>query len=139
MPETLLWDPWENAVIGNVVSDNRVADLGVAGVGVDTSTLGNCFAGNIFTTSAPTDIETLAPCGGDRLAATGTARRSTSLSWLADAETNPPSVDYQTATLPDPPDARGMADPATRARRAGSRPPRTVDLDAIAVPAKPAG
>ena len=31
----------------------------------DPATLGNCFAGNTFTTSAPTDLETLAPCDGE--------------------------------------------------------------------------
>ena len=137
VPESLLWDAWDNSVIGNDVSDSRVADLGVAGVGVETSTLRNCWSGNIFTTSAPADIETLAPCG-----ATGTGDWNASpldvLSWIADAETNPPSVDYQTAPLPDPPVLDGMADPEN-APVEPARSPRAVDIDAIVVPAKPAG
>ncbi len=136
VPETLLWDPWDNSVIGNDVSDSRVADLGVAGVGVDTSTLRNCWADNIFTTSAPANIETLAPCG-----ATGSGDWNDTpldvLSWLADAETNPPSVDYQTAPLPEPPDLPGMDDPEN-APVASAGPPRTVDVAVIAVPTKPA-
>ena len=137
VPESLLWDAWDNSVIGNDVSDSRVADLGVAGVGVETSTLRNCWSGNIFTTSAPADIETLAPCG-----ATGSGDWNASpldvLSWIADAETNPPSVDYQTAPLPDPPVLEGMSDPEN-APVEPARAPRTVDIDAIVVPAKPAG
>ena len=109
----------------------------MAGVGVDTSTLRNCWSGNIFTTSAPANIETLAPCG-----ATGSGDWSASpldvLSWIADAETNPPSVDYQTAPLPDPPVLEGMADPEN-APVEPARAPRSVDIDAIVVPAKPAG
>jgi hypothetical protein len=137
VPESLLWDAWDNSVIGNDVSDSRVADLGVAGVGVETSTLRNCWSGNIFTTSAPADIETLAPCG-----ASGSGDWNASpldvLSWIADAETNPPSVDYQTAPLPDPPVLDGMSDPEN-APVEPARSPRTVDIDAIVVPAKPAG
>ena len=64
-PELLLWDPYENTVTDNVVEDSRIADIAVGSVSSDPATLGNCFAGNTFTTSAPADLETLAPCDGE--------------------------------------------------------------------------
>ena len=64
-----MWHPYENRVVGNVVETSGIADLAVAtadlfGTGETTDTLGNCFSDNTFTTSAPADIETLAPCDG---------------------------------------------------------------------------
>lgn len=136
VPEQLLWDSWDNRVIGNEVSESGVADLGVAGVGVPTQDLRNCWSANLFTTSAPANIETLAPCDG-----TGSGDWDDTpldvLSWLAEAETRPPSVDYQTAPLPDPPVLEGMEDPEN-APVVPAGPPRTVDLAAIVVPARPA-
>ncbi len=137
VPEALLWESWDNQVIGNDVSDSRVADLGVAGVGVPTQDLRNCWSGNVFTTSAPANIETLAPCGG-----TGSGNWDDTpldvLSWLSEIETRPAPVDYQTAPLPDPPVLEGMDDPEN-APVVHAGPPRPVDLTAIAVPTKPAG
>ena len=65
----VLWPPRENKVIGNVVSGSGVADLAVGTIdvfdaGITTDTLGNCFADNTFTTSAPQAIEQVAPCSG---------------------------------------------------------------------------
>jgi len=65
----VLWPPRENKVIGNVVSGSKLADLAVGTIdvfnaGVTTETLGNCFAGNTFGTSAPQAIEQVAPCSG---------------------------------------------------------------------------
>ena len=63
-------DAYENEVTGNVVTDSREADLAVASAGEDIATFRNCFAGNEFATSAPLDLQALAPCeatssGGD--------------------------------------------------------------------------
>ena len=63
-PESLLWDAYENVVTDNVIEDSRIADLAVGSI-ADPASLGNCFAGNTFATSAPIDLEALAPCDGD--------------------------------------------------------------------------
>ena len=137
-PRALLWDPWDNAVVGNDVSDKRVADLGVAGVGVDTSTLAQLLGRQHCSRRRrrPT-IETLAPVRRHRIGRLERQRRSMSLSWLADAETNPPSVDYQTATA-----ARhagrcaGMDDPENAPVEPADVPPRRSTSTAIVRPGK---
>ncbi len=45
-PDVNLWNPLDNTVTGNVVSESGAADLVIASVDTDLSTLGNCFAGN---------------------------------------------------------------------------------------------
>src|SRR6056297_74555 len=138
IPDTLLWEAQFNQVIGNVLSDNRAGDLGVAGVGVATEELGNCFAGNEFQTTAPAALETLAPCEGE-----GSGDWSVEpldvLSWLVEAESRPPSVDYQAAELPPKPVLDNMPDAATAPADPANDIVIDVDVDAIEVPAAPAG
>ena len=130
----ILWDSVQNRVIGNVLSDNREADLIIASAGTDVSTLGNCFSGNTFTTTAPNNLETLAPCD-----ATGSGDWKDGeynvVAWLG--ETHPPSVDWQTADLPTLEPQADMPDAATAPVRAAIGP-KAIDLDAIVVPSKPA-
>src|SRR3546814_17766569 len=67
-PEQLalvLWDAMQNSIVGNEVSESGVADLGFGSLQTDLASLGNCFGGNTFTTTAPTDLEGLAPCEGE--------------------------------------------------------------------------
>lgn len=133
--ESVLWDAYQNRVIGNVLEDNRAADLLVASVGTDISTLGNCFAGNTFTTSSPTALETLAPCdavgsgdwtlGGYNIAL-----------WLV--EEKPPSVDWKTAPLPELGEWESMPDAATAPANPATNVPQPIDIDAITVPDAPA-
>jgi parallel beta helix pectate lyase-like protein len=136
VPESLLWEAYDNSIRDNVVEASGVADLGVAGVSVPSADLRNCWSGNVFTTSAPNNIEVLAPCG-----ATGSGNWEDNpldvLSWIAEADSRPPSVDYKTAELPPPPVLEGMADPEN-APVEPAKTPRTVDLAAIVVPTKPA-
>ena len=131
----VLWDAWENRVIGNVLEDNRLVDLLVASAGTDLSTLGNCFAGNTFTTSAPNNIEPLAPCD-----ASGTGDWADGAyditQWLA--EEHPPSVDWKTAPLPELELQENMADAATEPANPATNVPMAIDLAAVQVPAKPA-
>jgi hypothetical protein len=131
----ILWDAQQNRVAGNVLSDNRVADLLLASAGTEISTLGNCFSGNTFTTSRPNALETLAPCAG-----TGAGEWKDGeydiASWLGEA--HPPSVDWQTAPLPALEPQEQMQDAATEPAHPATDVPPKVDLDAIAVPAKPA-
>ena len=134
----LLWDSQDTTVRGNVLEDNRRADIAVGSAGSDLWTLGNCFEGNTFTTSAPLDLEKLAPCGSplSKDAGDWTAGDLNVITWLVDAETAPPSVDWKTATLPDMPVFDSMPDAATAAAVPASATPPVIDLDAITVPDK---
>jgi hypothetical protein len=120
-----------------VLEDNRRADIAVGSAGTDLWTLGNCFEGNTYTTSAPTSLEALSPCGTPLTAdgdwVTGDLQVIT---WLVDAETAPPSVDWKIATLPEMPVFDSMPDAATAPGVAASATPPVVDLDAITVPDK---
>lgn len=133
VPDAVLWDSHGNSVEGNVLEDNRVADIAVDSAGTDISTLGNCFSGNTFSSSAPTDLETLAPCSGTG-SGDWTAGVLNVASWLA--ETHPPSQDYQTSS-PEPPDQDNMPDAATAPASPATSGPMTIDIDAITVPTKP--
>ena len=87
----LLWERYENVVADNVVEDSRIADLAVGSIG-DPATLGNCFSGNTYTTSAPTDLEALAPCDGDGQGDWSAGALDLGAR-IAAAENAPPSVD----------------------------------------------
>ena len=56
-----------NRIVGNVVSKSATADL--AAFGGD----GNCFTGNTFTTSKPSNIEQVLPCSGTAVPRDGRA------------------------------------------------------------------
>ena len=132
----LLWESQQTRVIGNVVSDSRQADIINASVSMAEADLGNCFSGNTYASTAPNNLETLAPCDG-----TGTGDwadgKYNILSWLEDNP--PPSVDWQTAVLPPLQPQENMPDVATAPARPATDVPYNVDLAAITVPAKPAG
>jgi parallel beta-helix repeat protein len=139
VPATVLWDSHDNQVTGNVTSDNREGDLVVASAGTDLSTLGNCFSGNTFTTTAPTDLEALAPCGSAGSGGDWSAGALDVASWIAEQASLPPSVDYQTAPTPEPPaDLPNMPDAATAPAAPASATPPAIDLASIPVPTKPA-
>jgi hypothetical protein len=132
----LLWDSHQNTVVDNAVSDSREADLAVASAGGDISTFGNCFSGNEFTTSAPTDIEVLAPCEGT---GTGdwTAGDLNVARWIGEQANLPGEVDWKTAPLPELGPHENMADPATAPARPATDVPAPIDLDAITLPDAP--
>ena len=134
----ILWDSQDNTVRNNVLEDNRRADIAVGSAGTDLWTLGNCFEGNTFTTSAPLDLETLAPCGTALSKDTGdwAAGDLMVILWLDDQAKAPPSVDWKIATLPDMPVFDSMPDAATAPGVAASATPPVIDLDAITVPDK---
>lgn len=137
IPEALLWEPQNNRVTQNVVSDSRVADIAVEGVSVATEELGNCFAGNTFSSSAPAELEGLAPCDGEGSGDWSVGTLGV-LDWLTDAENAPPSVDYQTAELPDPPVLENMPDAETAPADPATNIVVAIDVDTIEVPAPPA-
>lgn len=131
---SILWDSFENRVIGNVLEDNREGDIVVASVGTDLASLANCASGNTFTLSFPTAIEAVAPCDG-----TGTGAWADGVynvaAWLV--EERPPSVDWKTAALPALEPQENMPDAADAPASPATNVPYAVDLAAIKVPAKP--
>jgi hypothetical protein len=58
------------------------------------------------------------------------------ITWLVDAETAPPSVDWKTSNLPEMPTLENMPDAATAPAVPASATPPTIDLAAITVPDK---
>lgn len=134
-PDSLLWNSMENEVTGNVLEDNRTADLAVASVDADISTLGNCFADNTFTLSAPVDLEALAPCDGDG-SGDWTDGTLDVAQWLVEKDSRPPAVDYAEADLPPLEPQENMPDASVPAQPAINMPP-VVDVDAIGVPDAP--
>lgn len=132
----VFWDSTENRVVGNFVSGSGLGDLGVGSIGTEISTLDNCFADNTISSSAPADLQALAPCEGAPRA-TDWSQNALDLAVLIGAE-RPPSVDYQTAPLPDRGPQPNMPDAATAPARPATDGPMTVDVDAIVVPTRPA-
>ena len=48
------------------MSGSGLGDLAAGSIGADLQTLGNCFSDDTFTTSAPSDLEALAPATAPR-------------------------------------------------------------------------
>lgn len=132
----VLWDAMENSIRDNVVSGSGLADLALGSLQPDLASLGNCFSGNTFETTSPAQLEALAPCDGEPTA-TDWAARALDLGALIAAE-RPPSVDYETAPTPEPPDQPNMPDAATAPAQPATNVPYEVDVDAIEVPERPA-
>jgi hypothetical protein len=132
VPSVVLWSPRLNQIRDNVVSDSGLADIGLGSLEEDLSTLRNCFAGNEFSTTAPADLETLAPCEGD-----GSGDWDANAFDLVElmAAERPPSGDWRTSPIPS--EQPNMADAADAPARPATDVPATVDLDAIAVPTRP--
>jgi len=140
VPEgALLWDSFENRVIGNVVSESGLADIAVGTAGTDPATLGNCWSGNEITSSRPAALEELAPCDGEGSGGDWTVDPLDVVAWLAEQETLPPEVDWRDAPLPELGSHDSMPDAATAPARPATDVPFPVDLDAITVPAAPGG
>jgi hypothetical protein len=132
-PDLNLWNPMNNVVTGNVVTESGVADLAVASVDTDLSTLGNCFAGNEHSSSAPEALETLAPCDGEG-SGDWTAGTIDLATWLADLENAPDPPNYETAPTPELEPQENMPDAATAPADPADDIVIDVDVASIAVP-----
>ena len=132
----ILWDSYENVIRDNVVSDSGSGDLAVASVLTDTSTLGNCFTGNDAATTRPADLQTIGACGA---AASGdwSVDALNVIAWLTEVESAPPSVDWQTAPLPDLVPQPDMPDAATAPTDPMTASMPAMDVDAVGLPADP--
>lgn len=132
----VLWDPQENRVVGNAVSGSGLADLAFGSLQPDLASLGNCFADNTFETASPVALEQLTPCDGAQPTSTDWATGALDLPALVVAQ-HPPSVDYQTAPTPEPPDQPTMPDADTAPARPATDVPVEIDVAAIALPKRP--
>lgn len=136
VPAAVLWDSHENVIKDNVLEDNRVADIAVDSAGTELVTLGNSFCGNTFATSAPLQLEALAPCDGAKPTASDwTAGVLNVVGWLG--ETHPPSQDYRTSS-PEPPAQANMPGAATAPAHPATDVPGVIDIASIGVPSRPA-
>ena len=131
--DLVLWSPKNNRVVGNVVSGSGLGDIAVGDLQDDLASLNNCFSDNQFTTSAPLDLETLAPCSGQGSGDWNAGRLDLANLILSE---RPPEKDWR--TTPIPPAQPNMPDAATAAATP-ARGPKSVDLTAIDVPSRPAG
>ncbi len=138
----VVWNPFDNRVVDNVVETSGEADLAVGtidllGTGETTDTLRNCFSGNTFTTAAPTDLEQLAPCDAEGNGGDWSAGALDLLTLLGSPADAPPKDTYK--TTPEPEDQPNMPDADTAPARPATDVPMEVDVAAIKVPTKPAG
>jgi hypothetical protein len=136
----VIWNPFENRVVDNVVENSGEADLAVGTVdlldtGETTDTLDNCFSGNTFASSAPAQIETLAPCDG-----TGSGDWNDGaldlLGLLGSPAEAPPEDAYK--NTPEPGEQPNMPDAESAPARPARDVPMAVDVEAIELPSKPA-
>lgn len=135
-PGLVVWDASGNHVVGNVVSGSGVADLATSslGDGAAVAALGNCFSGNTFTTTAPKDLEALAPCEGEGSGGDFDAGGLNLLPLIEDQAPAPPKDTYQ--KTPEPEAQESMPDALTKVPERFTAPAKP-DVDAIEVPEKP--
>jgi hypothetical protein len=134
----VLWQPWENVIRDNVVSNSGDADIGIDSIDIDLSTLRNCFSDNVVERTAPSALQELAPCDGDAVDGDWTEGGLGAIAWLTEIDMLAPDMPWQDMPLPELGRHEGMADPATAPARPATDVPFPVDLDAIEVPELPA-
>jgi len=140
VPEgALVWDSFNNVVRDNVVTNSGEADIALAATVADISTFGTCVSGNEFTSTAPFDLEALAPCDGEGSGGDWSAGDLAVIRWWGEQDGLPGEVDWKLAPLPDLGAHQGMPDAATAPAHPATDVPFTVNLDAITVPDLPAG
>ncbi len=117
-----IYTPERNTVEGNVLDDNALDLLYLQDPSIDHSA-GNCFAGNTFTTSLPTRIESLLPCPGVQTPVAAVV-------W--EQPLPPEGIDYR--SIPAPKGQASMPAASTAPWASASPTPPTVDLASIEVP-----
>lgn len=135
----VLWNPFANTIRNNVIEGSGEADLAVGtvdliGTGESTDKLDNKFCDNTFTTSAPANLEQLAPCDG-----TGSGswdERPLDLLGLMGNPAPKPADDTYKNT-PEPAPQENMPNARTAPPAKGFKGPGKVDLAAIELPDKP--
>jgi plastocyanin len=135
-PKAQNFNAHKNKVTDNVVSDSKQFDLGlVPSIDKATDSLGNCFSANTFTTSSPTDVEKLVPCGG--AAQPGFNAELARFAGLL-AGDKPASADYKTLVLPPVPTLANMPNAKTAKPQPATRAnvPMKINVASIKVPTK---
>jgi hypothetical protein len=94
---------------------------------------GNCFSGNVHTTSEPAGVETLIPCGS---APTGAFEANLGLLLQLIGRDKPPAGDVR--NMPDPPAQPTMPDALTAPARPAADMPPAVDVASVPLPDPPA-
>ena len=140
-PGTVIWHPTGNRFIGNVVEASGLADLASATVALKegdltTADLDNCFSDNVFSTSAPSNLEELAPCDATGNGGDFTAGQLDLLVLIAEQAEAPPDDAYKNTPIPGDQPTMPNATTTPASRFEG---PTRPDVDAITVPTKPAG
>lgn len=135
-PGLVLWEATGNSIIDNVVEASGLADIASATIPVENNAdLDNCFSGNTFETSSPTDLETIAPCEGETPAqADFTAGAFDLLVLINEQPEAPPKDSYQSTPEPGPQENMPDALTAPYQKYEG---PETPDVASIQVPEKP--
>ncbi len=128
-------------MVGNVVEGSGVADIAVGtldvfNTGATTDTLGNCFSDNTFSTTAPTALESLAPCGAAGTGGDWNAGALDLVGVFLDEPPAPPKSQWKHTPVPPAQDA--MPGRVTRPPER-FRGPDLPDLATITVPDRPAG
>jgi plastocyanin len=129
------WKAVNNKVRENIVSDSGLFDIGYWYGDEKPDAHDNCFADNQYATTAPSDLEAVAPCEG-----TGTldfTKNPLPLGQLATNDGKPGSVDYRKADLPPVPDQPNMPDADTAKGNPAIDVPVKIDVDSIKVPDAP--
>ena len=139
IPDIVIWHPTGNTIRDNVVSDSGLADIGsgtvdLDGSGISTADLDNCFSGNRYETSSPTDLEALAPCDGEGNDGDWTAGAFDLVKLIAEQPEAPPEDRWQQTPEPEPQPSMPDARTAPVVRFTG---PQVPDLEAVQVPARP--
>jgi hypothetical protein len=137
LPALNLWEPYDNRVIGNVLSDNRDVDVAVASPTADLPNFGNCASSNDYTVTAPAALEMLAPCDGEPGDGDWRDGEYDIVAWLVELDSMPPAVPYTDVVLPSLPDLDEMPDAATAPAAPARDLPRPIDVEAIEVPSPP--
>jgi hypothetical protein len=140
VPDLVIWNASGNRIAGNVVSGSGLADLASGTIALEadsltTAELENCFSDNEHETTAPTDLQGLAPCDGE---GNGGDFEANGLDLLVLINEMPPApAEDAYKSTPEPGEQENMPDALTKAPTKFERPEKP-DVDAIEVPEKPA-
>ncbi|MDZ7734596.1 MAG: hypothetical protein U5R31_17285 [Acidimicrobiia bacterium] len=135
----VLWNATDNRVVGNVVTGSGMADIASATIpdpeaGVTIESLDNCFEENEVSSSAPENLQELAPCQGEGSGGDFAQGSLDLASLIADQPDAPPEDAYKSTPVPG--DQENMPD-ARRAPAERFEGPATPDVESLTVPEKP--
>lgn len=141
IPDLVLWQATGNIIRDNVVEGSGLADLASSTIpldegGLTTEDLDNCFSGNTFESTAPSDLESLAPCEGEGSDGDWEAGAFDLLTLIADQPEAPADDAWQTMPEPEPQESMPDARTAPAVRFEG---PTLPDTASITVPTRPGG